>query len=83
MDREYLRTAVSQLAAHHVLVVGDLFLDEYLIGQALRLSREAPIPVLKTPRIYNSAQTSGLTADIQAGRNDNVNFELTTPTRRK
>lgn len=47
MDRVYLQTVVPQLADHHILVVGDLFLDEYLIGQALRLSREAPIPVLE------------------------------------
>ena len=46
MDRAYLQTVVPQLADRHILVVGDLFLDEYLIGRAMRLSREAPIPVL-------------------------------------
>jgi rfaE bifunctional protein kinase chain/domain len=30
-----------------VLVVGDVILDEYLIGTATRMSREAPIPVLE------------------------------------
>lgn len=30
-----------------MLVVGDLALDEYLVGRATRLSREAPIPVLE------------------------------------
>ncbi len=30
-----------------VLVVGDLVLDEYLIGRVGRLSREAPVPVLE------------------------------------
>ena len=30
-----------------MLVVGDVFLDEYISGQATRLSREAPIPVLE------------------------------------
>jgi rfaE bifunctional protein kinase chain/domain len=29
-----------------ILVIGDIFLDDYLIGRAHRLSREAPIPVL-------------------------------------
>jgi len=33
-----------------VLVVGDLMLDEYLIGRATRLSREAPVPVLERTR---------------------------------
>lgn len=39
--------AIGQLAGHKVLVIGDIFLDEYLIGQATRLSREAPVPVLE------------------------------------
>ena len=37
----------SDLQAHRVLVVGDLVLDEYLIGRVSRLSREAPVPVLE------------------------------------
>lgn len=41
---------IPQLAGHKVLVIGDLFLDEYVIGQATRLSREAPIPVLEFAR---------------------------------
>ena len=39
---------------------------------------ESPIPVLRTPKKYNSAQTSGLTAEVQAGRNRDVNFHLLT-----
>lgn len=30
-----------------MLVIGDVILDEYLIGQATRMSREAPVPVLE------------------------------------
>lgn len=33
-----------------IIVVGDLILDEYLIGQATRLSREAAVPVLERTR---------------------------------
>jgi len=43
---------IPQLAGHHVLVVGDLFLDEYWVGRATRLSREAPIPVLEFVRRF-------------------------------
>lgn len=39
--------SVSLLAGHRVLVAGDMFLDEYWIGRAVRLSREAPVPVLE------------------------------------
>lgn len=38
---------VARLANQHVLVVGDVTLDEYLYGRATRLSREAPVPVLE------------------------------------
>ncbi|MBM4431330.1 MAG: ribokinase [Chloroflexi bacterium] len=43
---------IPQLAGRKVLVVGDLFLDEYVLGQATRLSREAPIPVLEFVRRF-------------------------------
>jgi rfaE bifunctional protein kinase chain/domain len=45
-----LSMLIDALAGHQVLVVGDLVLDEYLIGHARRLSREAPIPVLEYER---------------------------------
>ncbi len=35
-----------------VVVVGDVFLDEYLVGQAERLSREGPVPVLAFRRRF-------------------------------
>ncbi len=38
---------VASLARRRVLVVGDVFVDEYIFGRATRLSREAPIPVLE------------------------------------
>lgn len=41
---------VGRLAGRRVLVVGDLFLDEYLEGRAERLSREAPVPVVELTR---------------------------------
>jgi D-beta-D-heptose 7-phosphate kinase/D-beta-D-heptose 1-phosphate adenosyltransferase len=34
----------------HVLVVGDAFLDEYLYGDAVRVSPEAPVPVVEVER---------------------------------
>ena len=44
--KETLTQAIPKLAQHAILVIGDVLLDEYLIGTASRLSREAPIPVL-------------------------------------
>lgn len=50
--RQELLQLIPRLAGHHILVVGDLFLDEYVVGQATRLSREAPIPVLEFVRQF-------------------------------
>ncbi len=44
---------VARLAQHRVLVVGDLMLDEYLVGRAVRLSREAPVPVLEQTHSFS------------------------------
>lgn len=42
-----LSEQVQRLVGWRVLVLGDVMLDEYLIGKAQRMSREAPIPVLE------------------------------------
>ncbi len=49
-DRCSPHDILAALAAQRVLVVGDVFLDRYVFGQATRLSREAPIPVLEWVR---------------------------------
>jgi D-beta-D-heptose 7-phosphate kinase/D-beta-D-heptose 1-phosphate adenosyltransferase len=38
---------VGRLAEANVLVVGDVMLDRFIHGQVTRVSREAPVPVLK------------------------------------
>lgn len=50
--RQQLLVLIPRLASHRVLVIGDLFLDEYVLGRAGRLSREAPIPVLELQRRF-------------------------------
>lgn len=42
-----LKSWIPKLAGQHILVIGDVILDEYLIGRTTRLSREAPVPVLE------------------------------------
>ncbi len=41
-----MHTNIDSFSRQSIVVVGDVFLDEYLIGRAERLSREAPVPVL-------------------------------------
>jgi rfaE bifunctional protein kinase chain/domain len=43
---------LGAMAQQRVLVVGDVFLDEYLVGRSERLSREAPVPVLAFSRRF-------------------------------
>ncbi|MER3397853.1 MAG: ribokinase [Chloroflexota bacterium] len=45
-----LAEIVRSWAGKRVLVVGDVCLDEYLFGRPVRLSREAPVPVLEFTR---------------------------------
>jgi rfaE bifunctional protein kinase chain/domain len=42
-----LKIWIPKLAGQRVLVVGDVILDEYVYGRAVRMSREAPVPVLE------------------------------------
>ncbi len=38
---------LAAFAGKRIVVIGDLCLDEYIVGKAQRLSREAPVPVLE------------------------------------
>jgi D-beta-D-heptose 7-phosphate kinase / D-beta-D-heptose 1-phosphate adenosyltransferase len=40
-------TIIDRLAGANVLVVGDVLLDRFIEGKVTRISREAPVPVLK------------------------------------
>ncbi|MAU13100.1 MAG: ribokinase [Anaerolineaceae bacterium] len=52
-ERQQLIALVQQFTDKRVLVIGDVILDEYIVGRARRMSREAPIPVLEqTERRY-------------------------------
>lgn len=51
-DRDRLAGWLPGLADRRVLVVGDVCLDEYIVGRAQRLSREAPVPVLEYQRRF-------------------------------
>jgi len=52
-DRE-LAGVVRQFSRSRILVVGDVILDRYRIGDAHRLSPEAPIPVLRPTRNHDT-----------------------------
>ncbi len=51
---EKLLKIVTNLGSPKVLVVGDFMLDVYIYGDALRISPEAPVPVLKIRKTEHS-----------------------------
>ncbi len=59
---EKLLKTVTNLGSPKVLVVGDFMLDVYIYGDALRISPEAPVPVLKVCRTEYSCGGAGSVA---------------------
>ena len=57
-----LLKTVTNLGSPKVLVVGDFMLDIYIYGDALRISPEAPVPVLKVHRTECSCGGAGAVA---------------------
>lgn len=46
LDKKRLKAIISKFDTARVLVIGDIILDEYLLGKPERISREAPVLVL-------------------------------------
>ncbi len=66
MHEDLLKT-VTNLGSPKVLVIGDFMLDVYIYGDALRISPEAPVPVLKVTRTEHSCGGAGsVAADLAA-----------------
>ncbi len=64
---EELLQIVSNLSSPRILVVGDYMLDVYIYGDALRISPEAPVPVLKVRNTdYSCGGASSVVANIAA-----------------
>ena len=47
IDKQRLSSLVKRFSEARILIIGDLILDEYLYGYPERVSREAPVIVLK------------------------------------
>lgn len=47
LDSARARSLVSRFATRHVLVVGDVMIDRFIVGTVTRISPEAPVPVVK------------------------------------
>jgi len=58
-----LLKTVTSLGSHRVLLVGDFILDSYVYGDALRISPEAPVAVLK---VLDRKESCGGAASVAA-----------------
>jgi rfaE bifunctional protein kinase chain/domain len=62
-----LKALVESFAGRRVVVVGDLIADEYLYGKPARISREAPVLILKfTDREVRLGGAANATHNVQA-----------------
>ena len=52
LDGRRARDLVARLPRIHVLVVGDVMLDRFIVGRVSRISPEAPVPVVLFQREY-------------------------------
>jgi len=65
MSYTKLLKVVTNLGSPRVLLVGDFMLDSYVYGDALRISPEAPVQVLKVvKREHAGGGASSVAADI-------------------
>jgi len=65
MSYTKLLKAVTHLGSPNVLLAGDFMLDSYIYGDALRISPEAPVQVLKVvKREFAAGGASSVAADI-------------------
>ena len=58
-DTAALTAAIERFAAAKVVVLGDVMLDRYVYGDVVRVSQEAPIPVLRVGRETVAAGGAG------------------------
>jgi D-beta-D-heptose 7-phosphate kinase/D-beta-D-heptose 1-phosphate adenosyltransferase len=62
---ENLLKAITNLGSPKVMIAGDFMLDIYLYGDALRISPEAPVPVLRVHKTeYSCGGAGSVAADL-------------------
>ncbi len=60
-ERKKLLSSLQKLAGKNVLIIGDVGLDEYILGDVRRISPEAPVPVLE---VQSEDLRLGLAANV-------------------
>lgn len=60
-QRSFILSYLPQLQKKKILIIGDVGLDEYVMGEVRRISPEAPVPVLE---VENEDMRLGLAANV-------------------
>jgi D-beta-D-heptose 7-phosphate kinase/D-beta-D-heptose 1-phosphate adenosyltransferase len=65
MNHSTLTQLVAAFAGKHVVIVGDVMLDEYVWGRVRRISPEAPVPVVEVEqRTYRPGGAANTAANV-------------------
>ena len=59
--KEALKSSVSKIQGKKILILGDVGLDEYVMGEVRRISPEAPVPVVD---VESTDMRLGLAANV-------------------
>lgn len=59
MNKEKLNNIFKEFQNHTILVIGDLMLDNYVLGKTERISPEAPVPVVEIEQEFSRLGGSG------------------------
>ena len=59
MNVEKIENTIKKFKDHTILVIGDLMIDEYIIGKTERISPEAPVPIVEIEREFSRLGGSG------------------------
>lgn len=60
-EKEFLIKSLPRLSGKKILILGDVGVDEYILGDVRRISPEAPVPVLE---VQSEDQRLGLAANV-------------------
>lgn len=67
IDKEKLVRSIHRFTSNKILVIGDLILDKYTLGECNRISPEAPVPVLNVrERRYALGGAGNTAANIKS-----------------
>ena len=65
--QEELNILKGDLSHLHIMVIGDVMLDRYIMGSVSRISPEAPVPVILWKRTENKlGGASNVAANLRA-----------------